>query len=86
MKERKERGMWERKGGTGRRRVDEIANTVWTAERRSMQGNEGKRGSLRERRQMEESDGFNSLKVSSERKRREERGRRESDKKARKIE
>lgn len=46
---------------------DEMANTLWTAERESMQGNEGKRGSLRERRQMEESDSFISLKVSSER-------------------
>lgn len=46
---------------------DEMANTVWTAERGSMQGNEGKRGSLRERRQMEESDSFISLKVSFER-------------------
>lgn len=74
MKERKERGLREREGGTGpfehlRRAGDEMANTLWTAERGSMQGNEGKRGSLRERKQMEESDSFNSLRVSSERQR-----------------
>ena len=42
-----------------------------------MQGNEGERGSLRERRQMEESDSFNSLKVSLERQGQKERGSRQ---------
>lgn len=66
--------MREREGGTGpfeqrEGRGDEMANATWTAERGNMQGNEGERGSLREQRQMEESDSFNSLKVSSERQR-----------------
>ncbi len=60
-----------------------MANTMWTPERGSMQGNEGKRGSLRERRQMEESDSFNSLKVSSERQRQKGREGEESNKKER---
>lgn len=56
-----------------------MANTMRTDERGSMLGNEGKRGTLRERRQMEESDSFNSLKVSSERQRQRARGGREGE-------
>lgn len=48
-----------------------MANTLLMAETGSIRGNEGKSGSLRKRRQMEESHSFSSLKVSSERQRQE---------------